>query len=482
MNSDRELNQELTRRLFFQRSRAGLGTLALASLLKPDLLNAATGADEGQQAAFRSLHFPAKAKRIIFLFMSGGPSQIDLFDSKSKLKEMSGQPMPESLTNGERVAQLQGAPLLCMGSRYKFSRDNTTNTDFSELVPWTAKMAGDITLIRSLQTEAINHDPAVTFMQTGNAQPGRPTIGAWLSYGLGSMNHDLPAFVVLVSGTGTGQNLHTRYWDSGFLPTVHQGVQFRSKGEPVLYVSNPPGISPKVRRRILDTIRDVNQQSLDVVGDPEIATRISQYEMAWRMQSSAPELMDVSKEPDSVFDLYGPEARTPGTFAANCLLARRLAERDVRFIQLYHRDWDHHGELPKGIEEQCRQVDRGGYALVQDLKQRGLLDDTIVIWSGEFGRTPMSQGANNPDTYGRDHHMKAFAGWVAGGGFKAGAVVGATDDFGYAVTEDPVHVHDLHATILRQMGIDHTQLTWRFQGRDFRLTDVSGNVVAKLLG
>lgn len=482
MNNDLELNQELTRRLFFQQSSTGIGTFALASLLKPRLLNAATGDDKSQQPASLSPHFPAKAKRIIFLFMSGGPSQIDLFDPKTKLQEMSGQPMPESLTNGERVAQLQGAPLLCMGSRYKFSRHGTAQTEFSELVPWTARMAGDITLIRSLQTEAINHDPAVTFMQTGNAQPGRPTMGAWLSYGLGSVNQDLPTFVVLVSGTGTGQNLHTRYWDSGFLPTIYQGVQFRAKADPILYVSNPSGISPKVRRRILDTIRDVNQQTLDVAGDPEIATRISQYEMAWRMQTSAPELMDVSQEPDSVFELYGAEAKTPGTFAANCLLARRLAERDVRFIQLYHRDWDHHGELPKGIEEQCRQVDRAGYALVQDLKQRGLLDDTIVIWSGEFGRTPMSQGANQRDTYGRDHHMKAFSGWIAGGGFKAGAVVGATDEFGYAVTEDPVHVHDLHATILWQMGIDHTQLTWRFQGRDYRLTDVSGNVVAKLVG
>ena len=482
MNNDLELNQELTRRLFFQQSSTGIGTFALVSLLKPRLLNAATGDDKSQQPASLSPHFPAKAKRIIFLFMSGGPSQIDLFDPKTKLQEMSGQPMPESLTNGERVAQLQGAPLLCMGSRYKFSRHGTAQTEFSELVPWTARMAGDITLIRSLQTEAINHDPAVTFMQTGNAQPGRPTMGAWLSYGLGSVNQDLPTFVVLVSGTGTGQNLHTRYWDSGFLPTIYQGVQFRAKADPILYVSNPSGISPKVRRRILDTIRDVNQQTLDVAGDPEIATRISQYEMAWRMQTSAPELMDVSQEPDSVFELYGAEAKTPGTFAANCLLARRLAERDVRFIQLYHRDWDHHGELPKGIEEQCRQVDRAGYALVQDLKQRGLLDDTIVIWSGEFGRTPMSQGANQRDTYGRDHHMKAFSGWIAGGGFKAGAVVGATDEFGYAVTEDPVHVHDLHATILWQMGIDHTQLTWRFQGRDYRLTDVSGNVVAKLVG
>jgi len=482
MNAESDLNRAMTRRLFFRRSGTGIGTMALASLLEPGLFKArAAGSANGLPDGLKALHVPAKARRIIFLFMSGGPSQIDLFDPKPKLQELSGKPMPDSLTHGQRVAQLQGAPLLCMGSRYQFSRHGQEGAEFSELLPWTARMAGDITLIRSLQTEAINHDPAVTFMQSGNAQPGRPTMGAWMSYGLGSANTDLPAFVVLVSGQGTGQNLHTRYWDSGFLPTIHQGVQFRAKGDPVLFVSNPPGMSPKMRRRILDTIRGVNQQTLAEAGDPEIATRISQYEMAWRMQSSAPELMDIAREPDRVFDLYGPEARTPGTFAANCLLARRLAERDVRFIQLYHRDWDHHGELPKSIGGQCQQVDRAGYALVQDLKQRGLLDDTMVIWSGEFGRTPMSQGANNRDTYGRDHHMKAFSGWVAGGGFKAGAVVGATDELGYAVTQDPVHVHDLHATMLRLMGIDHTRLTWRFQGRDYRLTDVSGKVLPALL-
>ena len=468
-----DFQRQLTRRAFLGRGAFGLGALGLASLLDGNLL--AGGGPVGRP------QFVPKAKRIIFLFMSGGPSQLDLFDPKPRLKELNGQPMPDSLVKNERVAQLQGQPLKCMGSRYQFARHGRSGVDISELLPWTAKMADDITVIRSMQTEAINHDPAVTFMQTGSAQPGRPVMGSWLSYGLGSNNRDLPAFVVLVSGTGTGQNLHTRYWGSGFLPTVHQGVQFRSKGDPVLFVSNPPGMSPEARRRILDSVRDVNQHKLDVAGDPEIATRIEQYEMAFRMQTSVPELMDTSKEPASVFNLYGQEARTPGTFAANCLLARRLAERDVRFIQLYHRDWDHHDQLPKSITTQCRQVDQAGFALVQDLKQRGLLDDTIVIWSGEFGRTPMSQSNTAYDTYGRDHHMKAFTAWVAGGGFKAGALMGATDDLGYAVTKDPVHVHDFHATVLHLMGIEHTKLVYRSQGRDFRLTDVHGNVVKALL-
>ncbi len=471
-----DFHQQLTRRAFLGRGAFGLGTLGLSSLLQENLAANTSAARQGGV-----LHYVPRAKRIIFLFMSGGPSQIDLFDPKPKLNELNGQPMPASLVKNERVAQLQGKPLLCMGSRYKFARYGPAGVDISELLPWTAKMADDITVIRSMQTEAINHDPAVTFMQTGNAQPGRPVMGSWLSYGLGSNNRDLPAFVVLVSGIGSGQNLHTRYWGSGFLPTVHQGVQFRSSGDPVLFVSNPPGMSPEVRRRILDGVRDVNRQKLDAVGDPEIATRIEQYEMAWRMQTSVPDLMDNSKEPASVYELYGEEAKTPGTFAANCLLARKLAERDVRFIQLYHRDWDHHDQLPDGIAKECRHVDRAGYALVQDLKQRGLLDDTIVLWSGEFGRTPMSQSNTSYETYGRDHHMKAFSAWVAGGGFKAGGLVGATDELGFSVATDRVHIHDLHATILHLMGIDHTKLIYRSQGRDFRLTDVHGHVVKELL-
>jgi hypothetical protein len=469
-----EQNQlNFTRRHFFSRCATGIGSLALASLLNDGWTRMAAGTDR--------THFASKAKRVIFLFMSGGPSQLDLFDPKPKLSELSGQLMPESITKGERVAQLQGKELLCVGSRFKFAKYGRSQVDVSELLPHTTRIVDDITIIRSLRTEAINHDPAVTFFQTGHPLPGRPTMGAWFSYGLGSENQNLPAFVVLVSGIGQGQPLQTRYWESGFLPSVHQGVQFRSQGDPVLYVSNPAGMSDAVRRRILDSIRDVNQAQFEAIGDPEIAARIEQYEMAYRMQSSVPDLMDVSDEAQSTLDLYGPDAQTPGTFAANCLLARRLAERDVRFIQLYHRDWDNHSNLPTDITKVCEQTDRGASALIQDLKQRGMLDDTIVLWSGEFGRSPMAQGTSKADSYGRDHHMKAFTGWIAGGGFKRGALIGTTDDFGFNVVSNEVHVHDLHATILNQMGLDHTRLTYHFQGRDHRLTDVAGEVRRELL-
>lgn len=463
----------LTRRHFLGRTATGIGTFALASLLS------------GRATAGEPSRLPnraPKAKRIIFLFQSGGPSQIDLFDPKPKLDELSGQPMPESLTKGERVAQLQGQKLQCMGTKFKFARHGKVGADVSELLPWTAKMVDDITIIRSMQTDAINHDPAVTFFQTGNQQPGRPTMGAWLSYGLGSENRNLPAFVVLVSGIGQGQNLHARYWGNGFLPSIHQGVQLRATGDPVLYVSNPPGVDAAVRRSVLDSVRELNAMKLETVGDPEIATRIEQYEMAYRMQMSVPELMDIRNEPAHVLDLYGEDVHKPGSFARSCLLARRLAERDVRFIQLYHRDWDQHTNLPVELTRQCQQSDRGGYALIQDLKQRGLLDDTIVIWSGEFGRTPMAQGSTSLSNYGRDHHMKAFTSWVAGGGFAAGRLIGKTDELGYNVIEAPCHVHDFHATVLHLMGIEHTDLTYRFQGRDFRLTDVHGKVLPGLLG
>jgi uncharacterized protein DUF1501 len=462
-----------TRRAFLGRAATGIGTLALASLLN-ERVRAADG-------VLRQPHHAPKAKRVIFLFQSGGPSQLDLFDPKPKLNELSGKPMPESLTNGERVAQLQGQKLLCMGTRYKFAKYGQSQADLSDLMPWTAKMVDDITIIRSMQTEAINHDPAVTFFQTGNQQPGRPTMGAWLSYGLGSETRNLPAFVVLVSGVGQGQNLHARYWGSGFLPSIHQGVQFRPTGDPVLFVSNPKGIDQETRRVMLDGIREINTLKHEAIGDPEIATRIEQYEMAYRMQTSVPELMDISKEPKSVLELYGEDVHKPGTFARNCLLARRLAERGVRFIQLYHRDWDQHNNLPAELTRQCQQSDRGGFGLVQDLKQRGLLDDTIVLWSGEFGRTPMAQGSTSLENYGRDHHMKAFTAWLTGGGFKRGALIGSTDEFGYNIVEDPCHVHDLHATMLHLLGIEHTKLTYRFQGRDFRLTDVHGKLLPKLL-
>lgn len=476
MSFDRVNPKQLTRRALLGRTATGIGSLALASLLHDSTRPAAASTIDAARA-----HFAPKAKRIIFLFMSGGPSQIDLFDPKPKLNQLSGEPMPESFTKGERVAQLQGQKLVCVGSRFRFAKYGQAGVDVSELLPHTARIVDDITVIRSMKTEAINHDPAVTFFQTGNSLPGRPTMGAWLSYGLGSENRDLPAFVVLVSGIGQGQNLHTRYWESGFLPSVHQGVQFRSQGDPVLYLSNPAGMDSKTRRRILDGIRSVNAVKHETVGDPEIATRIEQYEMAYRMQTSVPELMNTADEPQSTLDLYGPDVQKPGTFASNCLLARRLAERNVRFIQLYHRDWDNHGNLPNDLKMVCEQTDRGAAALIQDLKQRGLLDDTIVVWSGEFGRTPMAQGSSKPENYGRDHHMKAFTCWVAGGGFKSGALVGQTDEFGYDITTAPVHVHDLHATVLHQMGIDHTRLTYRFQGRDYRLTDVAGSVSRKLL-
>jgi hypothetical protein len=478
MRSETPTGLQVTRRHFLGRAATGIGTIALASLLNERLLADEPPAVEG---TLRRLHFAPKAKRVIFLFQSGGPSQLDLFDPKPKLAELSGQPMPESLTKGQRVAQLQGAKLVCVGSRYKFAKYGQAGVDVSELLPWTAKMVDDLTVIRSLQTDAINHDPAVTFFQTGNPQPGRPTMGAWLSYGLGNANRNLPAFVVLVSGVGQGQNLHARYWGSGFLPSIHQGVQLRPTGDPVLFVSNPDGMDADARRVVLDGLKELNALKFEAVGDPEIATRIEQYEMAYRMQTSVPELMDVRSEPKHVLDLYGEDVHQPGSFARNCLLARRLAERGVRFIQLYHRDWDQHTNLPAELTRQCRQSDQGGYALVQDLKRLGLLQDTIVLWSGEFGRTPMAQGSSNPDNYGRDHHMKAFTGWVAGGGFAAGRLVGATDEFGYNVVADPVHVHDLHATILYLLGIDHLKLTYRFQGRDFRLTDVHGNVLPKLL-
>lgn len=470
MHPHQSLNRFLLRRQFLGRSATGIGTLALASLL-----------NESPAAAATRPHVRARAKRIIMLFQSGGPSQLDLFDPKPKLNELTGKPMPESITRGQRVAQLQGQKLVCVGSRYRFARYGKAGVEVSELLPWTAKMVDDITVIRSLQSDAINHDPAVTFFQTGSPQPGRPTMGSWLSYGLGSENRNLPAFVVLVSGIGQGQNLHARYWGSGFLPSIHQGVQFRPSGDPVLFLSNPQGMDGEARRTVLDGLRELNAMRHESVGDPEIATRIEQYEMAYRMQSSVPELMDISKEPPSVLKLYGEDVHQPGSFARNCLLARRLAERDVRFIQLYHRDWDQHNNLPTELTRQCRQSDQGGYALIQDLKTRGLLDDTIVLWTGEFGRTPMAQGSTNIANYGRDHHMKAFSGWVAGGGFPAARAIGRTDDFGYEVIEDSVHVHDLHATLLHLLGIEHTRLTYRFQGRDFRLTDVHGRVLNNLI-
>jgi hypothetical protein len=407
---------------------------------------------------------------------------LDLFDYKPSLRKLQGTELPDSIRRGQRLTGMTATQdsFPVAASKYRFEQRGECGTWISELLPYTAKVADELCLIRSLHTEAINHDPAITFFQTGAQLAGRPSIGAWLSYGLGSENANLPAFVALVSGNG-GQPLYDRLWGSGFLPTKYQGVKFRSKGEPVLFLSNPQGLDQTTRRRMLDDLARLNQLKLAEYGDPEIATRIAQYEMAYQMQTSVPELTDTSDEPEHVFDLYGPDSRKPGSFAANCLLARRLAERDVRFVQLFHRGWDQHTELPKGIEQQCRDTDQASAALVWDLKQRGLLEDTLVVWGGEFGRTVYCQGRLTPEDYGRDHHPRCFSMWLAGGGVRPGMTFGGTDDFGYNITENPVHVHDLHATLLRLLGIDHERLTYKFQGRRHRLTDVHGEIVKEIL-
>jgi len=460
-----ENQQLLTRRHFFGRTATGIGTAALSNLL--------------QAETSPGLHHKPTAKRIIYLFMSGGPSQLELFDHKPQLAKINGEELPDSIRQGQRLTGMSStqASFPCVPSTFDFSRHGDSGAWVSELLPHTAKVADDLCFIKSMHTEAINHDPAVTFLQTGSQIAGRPSMGAWMSYGLGSENKDLPGFVVMVTqGTG-GQPLYDRLWGSGFLQTKYQGVKFRSVGDPVLHLTDPQGYKRETRRHYLDALNELNQMKLDEFGDPEIATRISQYEMAFRMQASVPELTDLSKEPESTFELYGEDARKPGTFAANCLLARRLAERDVRFIQLYHRGWDQHGTLPKGIKDQTEDTDQAAAALVIDLKQRGLLDDTLVVWGGEFGRTVYCQGRLTPKDYGRDHHPRCFTVWMAGGGVKPGTSIGTTDDYSYNVVEDPVHVHDLQATIMHAMGIDHTKLTFKYQGRRFRLTDVHGEVV-----
>jgi hypothetical protein len=406
-----------------------------------------------------------------------------LFDYKPLLNQRNGEDLPASVRMGQRLTGMTGyqATLPMAGSLFKFERHGAGGAWVSELMPWTAKMADELCFIKSLHTEAINHDPAITFFQTGSELAGRPSMGSWLSYGLGSANENLPAFVVLISKDRIDQPLYARLWGNGFLPSIHQGVQFRSGKDAVLFLQNPDGVSAQSRRKLLDRLAELQALQLHDLGDPAINERVAQYEMAYRMQTSVPDVMDLSKEPESVFKLYGEEARNPGTFAANCLLARRLAERNVRFIQLYHPGWDHHGGLPKGIRRQCQDVDQAGYALITDLKARGLLQDTLVVWGGEFGRTNYSQGKLTKDDYGRDHHPRCFTVWLTGAGIKSGFTFGATDEFGYNVSEQPVHVHDLQATILQQLGIDHTKLIYRFQGRDFRLTDVSGEVVKQIL-
>ncbi|OYW07723.1 MAG: sulfatase [Acidobacteriia bacterium 12-62-4] len=430
------------------------------------------------------LHHAPKAKRVITLFQHGGPSQLDLFDYKPNLSKVHGQDLPDSIRMGQRLTGMTAyqATFPTAPSIFKFAQHGQSGAWFSELLPHMAKHADQWTIMKSLSTEQINHDPAVTFFQTGFQLAGRPSIGSWVSYGLGSENKDLPAFIVMISqGRGNAQALADRMWGSGTIPTYHQGVKFRGGKDPVLYLSDPEGYSRTARRRFLDDLGELNKLKLDEYQDPEIATRIAQYEMAFRMQASVPELADLSKEPESTFELYGPESRKPGTYAANCILARRLAERGVRFIQLFHRGWDQHGSLPKQIRWQCEDTDQPSAALLTDLKQRGLLDDTIVLWGGEFGRTVYSQGTLTPTDYGRDHHPRCFTMLAAGGGFKPGVSYGETDDYSYNIAKDPMDVHDLHATMMHCLGVDHTKLTFKFQGRHYRLTDVHGRVIRPLL-
>ena len=473
--------REVSRRTFLRQSAGGIGLAALSHLL---------GTGSASAAAVPGLpgfpHFAPKAKRIIYLFQSGAPSQMDLFDPKPELQKRRGEDLPASIRMGQRLTTMTSgqskfpvAPTI-----FPFAQHGQSGMWFSDLMPHMAKLADEWCMIRSLHTEAINHDPAITFMQTGSQLAGRPSIGAWMSYGLGTANADLPAYVVLTSfgsGRPDDQPLYDRLWSAGFLPARYQGVKFRNKGEPVLYLGDPPGMDRSMRRDSLDELATLNQRRHDALGDPEIQNRIAQYELAFRMQSSVPDLTDTSKESPATLERYGPDVKRPGSYAANCLLARRLAERDVRFIQLFHMGWDHHGGLPNAIRGQCRDTDQATAALILDLKDRGLLDDTLIVWGGEFGRTIYSQGGISDDNYGRDHHPRCFTVLMTGAGVRRGFTLGATDDFCYNITKDPVHVHDLNATILHLMGVEHTRLTFRSQGRDFRLTDIHGNLVKAVL-
>jgi hypothetical protein len=484
MQVEFEHRMQINRRYFFGRTAAGtgIGTAALASLLNDEHAGAALTTADSPATNRKFPNFPAKAKRIIYLFQSGAPSQLDLFDHKPALADRRAQELPDSIRQGQRLTGMTSkqesfpvAPTI-----FDFDQRGESGAWVSDLLPHTAKIADELCFIRSMHTEAINHDPAITFFQTGAQLAGRPSFGSWLSYGLGSENKELPAFVAMVSGSG-GQPLYDRLWGSGFLPTKYQGVKFRSVGDPVLYLSNPPGLKAGSRRRFLDDLSRLNRLHLDEMGDPEINTRIAQYEMAYRMQTSVPELTDLSQESKQTFKLYGEDAETPGTFAANCLLARRLVERGVRFVQLFHRGWDQHTKLPVEIKKQCLSTDQASAALIQDLRQRGLLKDTLVVWGGEFGRTVYCQGSLTERDYGRDHHPRCFTIWLTGAGIKSGVTWGTTDDYSYNIVEDPVHVHDLNATLLHCLGIDHTKLTYKFQGRHHRLTDVHGEVVQGIL-
>ena len=470
-----------SRRDFLSRTAMGLGAMALGTLVNPFVASASD--TDPLQGILAEPHFPPKAKRIIYLFQSGGPSQMELLDHKPVLSERHGEELPDSVRQGQRLTGMSGFQnsLPLARSHFDFARHGEQGAWVSNLLPYTSRIVDELCIVKSLHTEAINHDPAITFFQTGSQIAGRPSIGSWLSYGLGSENENLPVFCVLITKDKGGQPLYARLWGNGFLPSLHQGVQFRAGNDPVLFLNDPDGLSRSSRRSMLNRINELNRLQMEATGDPEIESRIAQYEMAYRMQTSIPEVMNVQDEPDHIFDMYGPDSRNPGTFAANCLLARRLAERGVKFIQLYHQGWDHHGGLPRGIVQQCKETDQPSAALIMDLKQRGLLDDTLVIWGGEFGRTSYCQGRLTDEDYGRDHHPKCFPIWMAGGGVQAGMTYGQTDDFGYNIVENPVHVHDFHATLLHLLGIDHERLTFKHQGRRFRLTDVHGHVVQSIL-
>ena len=476
----------VTRRQLFGFSGKALGAAALSTLMGNHASAAGGRQEEERVGGLPGVpHFPAKAKRVIYLFMSGGPSHIDMFDYHPKMREIHGSELPESIRNGQRLTTMTSGQksFPCVAPMFKFAKYGKAQTWMSELIPHTQSIVDDISIVKSMHTEAINHDPAITFINTGRQQPGKPSMGAWLSYGLGSLNENLPTFVVMISrGKGNLQALYSRLWGSGFLPSKHQGVKLRGGESPVLYLKDPNGMDRDMRRRMLDGLAQLNQKNYNQFNDPETLTRISQYELAFRMQASMPELTDLSSEPESTFELYGPDSKKPNTFARNCVVARRLAERGVRFIQLYHRAWDQHGNLPRDLKSQCNDVDQACAGLVKDLKQRGMFEDTLIVWGGEFGRTIYSQGKLTKDNHGRDHHGRAFTSWIAGAGIKRGFEFGKTDDYAYNIVENPVHIRDMNATILNQLGIDHERLTFKFQGLDEKLTGVEeAHVVKEIL-
>ena len=478
-----EYNKKYTRRDFLTKTSLGMGALTLGSMLYPNAIFGNSIINKYSSGPLSLPHFAPKAKRVIYLFQSGAPSQIDIFDYKPTLNKRNGEELPTSVRGEQRLTGMTAgqATFPMVGSIFNFKQYGNSGAWMSDLMPHTAKIVDELCFIKSMHTSEINHDPAVTFLQTGSNLPGRPSIGSWVSYGLGTDNKNLPEFVVLVTKDKSGQPLYARSWGNGFLPSKHQGVQFRSGKDAVLYLENPPGVNYESRKDQLEYLKKLENQNYRDLGDPEILSKIAQYEMAFRMQTSVPEVMDISDEPDYIFDMYGDDSKTPGTFAANCLLARKLAEKDVKFIQLYHQGWDHHGSLNSEIKVQCKETDQPTAALIKDLKQRGLLEDTLVIWGGEFGRTNYTQGRISSPDYGRDHHPKCFTIFMAGAGIKKGITIGATDEFGYNIVERPVHIHDFQATLMHLLGIDHEKLTFKHQGRRYRLTDVHGNVVNEIL-